>query len=446
MSFKSLKTQILVWFAGVTILILAIFNMAFYYFLEENVKLSIQNTFYDKAVFINNHLLANTPIDKLLKHKKLQAFDIAIVKEKKIIYKKGDVDFEQLIRFIDEKKSFFVFTSRGKLNGLYIFRIYNPYKGAILFHEKDLDTKIDDKLEDIKNILFVLEPILLFLLLFVVSKLVNKMLRSIGRITKIANKISVTDLSQSILQPTSDDEIKQLVDSFNNMLGRLKNEVEMLDRFNSDVSHELKTPLTVIKGEIEITLNKIRKPEYYIKSLKTIEDEASSIQTIVDNLLMLTKYTKANIKQTFTTLSLDSCLLDTIDKYSIQLKEKNIKLHLEKFEPITIEANFQLITTILSNLIDNAIKYTLNNKNIYISLYNEDNNIYFIIKDEGIGIKEEHLPKVIDRFYRVDESRNKKIKGFGLGLSIVKNSVALHGAKIEINSKENIGTTIKIIF
>ena len=444
MKFKSLKTQVLVWFGGVTIVILLIFNVAFYYFLEENVKLNIQNTFYDKAVFINNNLVANTPIEELLKNKKLESFDIAIVKENTIIYKKGNVNFKQLVQYVSSKKSFFVFKQGKNLNGLYIFRIYNPYKGAILFHEKDIDTTINDQLQDVKNILFILEPILLLLLIFAASKLIDKLLKPIANITKTANKISVTDLSQTIKQPLDDDEIKELVDSFNNMIFRLKNEVEILDQFNSDVSHELKTPLTVIKGEIEITLNKIREPQYYIKSLKTIENEAVSIQIIVDNLLMLTKYTKANIKQTFQTVSLDSILLDTINKYNNKLKVKNIKLHLKKFESIVIDANPLLIATIFSNLIDNAIKYTLNDKNIYISLYKND-KIYFIIKDEGIGIPQKQLSKVVDRFYRVDESRNKKIKGFGLGLSIVKNCVELHGAIIKIDSKKDIGTIVKII-
>jgi len=444
LKFKSLKTQVLVWFGGVTIVILLIFNVAFYYFLEENVKLNIQNTFYDKAVFINNNLVANTPIEELLKNKKLESFDIAIVKENTIIYKKGNVNFKQLVQYVSSKKSFFVFKQGKNLNGLYIFRIYNPYKGAILFHEKDIDTTINDQLQDVKNILFILEPILLLLLIFAASKLIDKLLKPIANITKTANKISVTDLSQTIKQPLDDDEIKELVDSFNNMIFRLKNEVEILDQFNSDVSHELKTPLTVIKGEIEITLNKIREPQYYIKSLKTIENEAVSIQIIVDNLLMLTKYTKANIKQTFQTVSLDSILLDTINKYNNKLKVKNIKLHLKKFESIVIDANPLLIATIFSNLIDNAIKYTLNDKNIYISLYKND-KIYFIIKDEGIGIPQKQLSKVVDRFYRVDESRNKKIKGFGLGLSIVKNCVELHGAIIKIDSKKDIGTIVKII-
>ncbi len=444
MKFKSLKTQVLIWFGGVTSVILILFNVAFYHFLEQNIKLSIQNKLYDKAVFINDNIKINTPVEKLLEYKQLESFDIAIIKEKKIIYKKGDVNFKQLTSYISKKESFFVFKQGKSLNGLYVFKISEPFKGAILFYERNINTEINSKLQEIKNTLFVLEPILLLLLIFAASKLVDKILIPISDITKTANKISVTDLSQTITQPLNYDEIEELVDSFNNMIKRLKNGVEHLEQFNSDVSHELKTPLTVIKGEIEITLNKIREPKYYVKSLQTIENEAIQIQTIVDDLLMLTKYTKANIKQTFQTTNLDSILLDTINKYNIQLKEKNIKLHLKKFESIAVEANPLLMATIFSNLIDNAIKYTPNNKNIYISLYKKD-KIYFIIKDEGIGIPKEQLSKVVDRFYRVDESRNKKIKGFGLGLSIVKNSIELHNASIKIDSEKDIGTIVEII-
>ncbi len=445
MKFKSLKTQVLVWFGGATFLILLIFNTAFYYFLEENIKLNIQNTFYDKAVFINNNIVANTPIQELLKDKKLESFDIAIVKNDKIIYQKGGVDFTKLIPFIKDKKSFFVFNENQNLNGLYIFRIYNPYKGAILFYEKKINTKIDNKLADVKNALFIVEPILLFLLIFMANKVVKKLLRTINRITQRANKISVSDLNETILPPVDDDEIKDLVNSFNDMIGRLKTEVNQIEQFNSDVSHELKTPLTVIKGEVEITLNKIREPQYYIKSLQTINKETIVIQEIIENLLILTKYTKANISQTFDTLSLDNILLDTISHYNHQLKVKNIKLHLDKFESILMEANPQLISTIFSNLIDNAIKYSKNDKNIHISLFKKD-KIYFIVKDEGIGIAKDDINKVLDRFYRVDESRNKKVKGFGLGLSIVQNSVELHDATIEITSTQDVGTKITIIF
>jgi len=444
--FKSLKTKVLFWFGAATLLILILFDIAIYYFLEQNTKLTIQNKLYNKAVFINDSLKEKKSVKDLLENKKLKSFDVAIIKEKKIIFRKGNIDFRPLLPFLKEKKSFFVFSEEKVLNGLYIFRITEPFSGAIFFLEQNINKEINKDTQKIKEILIVLEPILFFFLIFIASKLTDKILKSIKKITQTANAIYVTDFSQQIPQPKYDDEIKDLVDSFNQMIQRLKSGVELLEQFNSDVSHELKTPLTVIKGEIELTLNKRREPKYYIESLSTIQSEAIQIQTIVDNLLMLTKYTNENIEQTFTSCSLDSILLETIHKYNKKLQEKNIKLHLEQFESVTMSGNTLLLRTIFSNLIDNAIKYTPKDKNIFIFLYEKEEQIYFLIKDEGIGIAKEQLEKVMNRFYRVDGSRNKKIKGFGLGLSIVKNSVELHNATIKIASTIGKGTKIEIIF
>jgi len=445
LKFKSLKTQVLVWFGGVTTILFLIFNITFYKFLEENIKLTIQNKLYNKSVYINDQLKTGIHIKDLLKDKKVESFEIAIVKDDKIIFKKGHADFPKLATFIKDKKTFFVFTQGDRQNGLFIFKIYEPFHGAILFYERNIDKEINNKLREVKNSLFVSEPILLLFLIFAASKLIDKILKPIKNITKAANAISVTDLSRTIKQPNSDDEIKQLVDAFNKMINRLHNEVEQIEQFNSDVSHELKTPLTVIKGEIEITLNKKRESDYYERTLNIIDKEAYQIQQIIDNLLMLTKYTKSNIQQTFELISLDSLLLTTIENYNIQLKEKGIKINLNILESIDIKGNQQLISIIFSNLIDNAIKYSKNNKDINIQLYKSD-KIYFIIRDEGIGIEKEQLSKVMNRFYRVDESRNKKIKGFGLGLSLVKNSVELHNATIKFESIKDEGTIVKVIF
>ncbi len=444
MKFRSIKTKVLFYFGGITILILILFNLALYHFLEQNTKLSIQNNLYHKAVNINNQILLNSTEKKFLNGKKLESFDMAIIKEGKIIQRKGATNFNSLIKFIDDKKSFFIFNREDTLDGLYILRIKDPFDGAILFYEKDLSSKIAKKLKEIKDILFVLEPILFILLLFMVSKVTDKILQSINRITTTANQIYVTDFSSEIAQPKYDDEIKDLVDSFNQMIKRLKGGVEVLEQFNSDVSHELKTPLTVIKGEIELTLNKKRDENYYINTLQVINSETEQIQSIVDNLLLLTKYTKENIKQTFQEVSIDSILLIVIEKFNIQLKSKNIKLDIKRFESIVSPVNKILITTIFSNLIDNAIKYSLDNTNIKVSLFKKK-KIHFIIEDEGIGISKDNLEKVQDRFYRVDESRNKKIKGFGLGLSIVKNSISLHNGSLKISSKKGIGTRIEVI-
>ncbi|MEA1913988.1 MAG: HAMP domain-containing sensor histidine kinase [Campylobacterota bacterium] len=444
MRFKSLKTTVLVWFGSITFIILMLFNVAIYHFIKENTKLNIQNNFYNKAVYFNKKVISGTPITELIKEKELENVDIAIFKEDKMVFRHGQTNFVQFQKLIAKNESFYVFSREDKLDGLYILKVYTPYKGAILFYEQNIDERIEDKTQEIISILLVLEPLLLFLLIFLASKMINKILRSIKKITDTANKIYVSDLSQEIPQPKYDDEVKALVDSFNNMLDRLRNGVEVLEQFNSDVSHELKTPLTVIKGEIEITLNKQRDSKYYTKSLQTIDNEATQIQMIVDDLLLLTKYTKENIEQTFELIHLDSLLLETINKFNQQLKMKNIKLDIKELQTIEVDANPVLIATIFSNLIDNAIKYSLADTHISVSLY-KDEQIHFVIQDQGIGIAQEQLEKITDRFYRVDSSRNKKIKGFGLGLSIVKNSVKLHDGSIKIDSKQDIGTKIEVV-
>jgi signal transduction histidine kinase len=227
------------------------------------------------------------------------------------------------------------------------------------------------------------------------------------------------------------------------MMGRLEEGVAKIKRFNSDVSHELKTPLTVINGQIELSFKKERDKEYYKNSLENIKLESKKIENLVDELLLLSKYSKDNLKDNFVNCDFNAILLEVLEKYLPIAEEKNIILEIEKFEKTTKKANFALISVIFSNLIDNAIKYTPKYKNIYISLY-QDDKIHFIIKDEGIGIPKDKLSLVTDRFYRVDESRNKKIKGFGLGLSIVKNSVELHGGTLFIDSTKGAGTTLHV--
>jgi signal transduction histidine kinase len=443
--FKSIKTKLLVWFGVFTIIVLALFNVTIYKFLEENTKLSIQNKLYNKASFINKNLLLGIPINELLKDQELANVDVAIVKDEKIIFHKGETNLSQFVSLVKKNESFFVFRQGINLNGLYILTMTNPFKGAILFYEHKIDEKIDNDLKDIKQILFVLEPILLFILIFMASKVIDKVLKSIKKITNTANEIYVSDLTKEIPKAKYSDEIQDLVNAFNKMLKRLKTGVDTLEQFNSDVSHELKTPLTVIRGEIEITLNKPRENEYYQNSLKVIENETKQIQLIVNNLLLLTKYNHDNIKQTFEIIDLDNCVITTLEKFSKQLKEKNIKVDINKLQPLQKEGNLTLLMSVFSNLIDNAIKYSLPNTTITISLFKEEEKINFTIQDQGVGIKSELLDKVTNRFYRADQSRNKRIKGFGLGLSIVKNSIDLHDGSFEIYSEQNKGTMVTVL-
>ncbi len=440
MKFKSLKTRVLVWFGSITIILLLIFSFSFHYFFNKSINLSVETKLYQQASYIHNKLLPKLKESQIIKGDRFSSLQIAIIKDKKIINHTNKFTFSNWNNYINKSGSFFIVDDGEHINGIYNYKFNSPFVGSILIYKES----IDDRAENILSTLLILNPILLILLLLLGNKLIGKVLTPIKSVTSIARNISITNFSRTIPLPKEDNEIKDLVDSFNEMVKRLKDGVGKIDRFNSDVSHELKTPLTVIKGEVEIALKKIREPEYYENSLETIAYEANLIQKIVDDLLLLTKFSKDNIKTTFEVCNLDVILLGTIDKYSQMAKNKNIKLHVDRLESIITEANALLIERIFSNLIDNAIKYTPKNKNIHISLY-KNKDIHFTILDEGIGIPPKHISKITDRFYRIDESRNKKIKGFGIGLSIVKNSVELHNGELSITSKEKEGTTVEVI-
>ncbi len=435
MKFKSLKTRILFWFGSITLFILLIFSFSFYYMFENTTYTSFQSKLYKEAIYVKDSFLNSN--DNIIKKDELISSNIAILKDDNILKKTVNFDFNLIHSFIN-KKSFSLIDNGETILAIYSLKLNDNQK--IIVYEDN----VDDKLEDIVDIMLVIEPLLFLALLFLGNKVIDKILIPINNISKSAKNISINNFSNTIAKHNYDDEISELIDSFNTMILRLQEGVSNLDRFNNDVSHELKTPLTVIKGEIEITLNKLRESEYYIKSLNTIDYEINQIESIIENLLLLTKYSKENIKKTFEMSSLDSLLLDTIYFYDTKLKNKNINLIIDKIESVNMEVNPLLFKTIFSNLIDNAIKYSNFNTQINIGLY-KNNKIVFYIKDQGVGISKDKIPLITNRFYRVDESRNKNIEGFGLGLSIVKNSVDLHNGKLEINSEINFGTTIEVI-
>ncbi len=428
MKYKSLKSRVLFWFGTVTFVILVLFSLTFNYFLNESINANIKNDL--------ENISQQIPYKKTFRN-----VGVAIVKNHKILTKNKAFTLENIDGYLKKNKKFFIVNHPNDddyIDALYIAKYKNR---QILVFKKNIDNKI----EDFQDPLLFLIPLLLIILVFLANTMINKILIPVQNLIKALQDNSVTKLSKPLPVPKDEDEIKELVISFNDMIHRLKEGIGQLDRFNSDVSHELKTPLTVIKGEVEVVLRKPREQYEYIQSLNTISYEADQIEHIVENLLLLTKYSKETIIETFEICHLDAIVLNAIEKYDAAIKNKHLILHIKKLEPMVLKSNPLLLYTIFSNLIDNAVKYTQNGKKINISLYKRG-MIHFIIEDEGIGIAAEELSKITERFYRIDRSRNKTIKGFGLGLSLVKNSVALLEGEMSINSVLGKGTTVHLSF
>jgi signal transduction histidine kinase len=230
------------------------------------------------------------------------------------------------------------------------------------------------------------------------------------------------------------------------MINRLQNSIQKIKQFSSDVSHELKTPLTIIRGEIEIALRKKRSVREYNRVLNSIHEETIKFEGIISDLLLLSRIETQVQQNFFTSIPLFEIVLNKLKNIQNFAENKKIKLKIAKIEPLYIYGIAEFIKRLLMNLIDNAIKYTPEHGTIEIGLEARDNLAVLTVKDSGIGIAEDQFGKIFDRFYRVDQARSSQIPGSGLGLAIVKHICTIHQADIQIKSKPGKGTTFIIRF
>lgn len=218
--------------------------------------------------------------------------------------------------------------------------------------------------------------------------------------------------------------------------------------FVANASHELATPLTAIKGFAETLLDgAMEDPKLGTKFLNIIHTEAERMQRLINELLQLAKLNSQEYGQQIKLEPTDLApLLHKVKQYlDSNAEEKNITVTVDtRNEPILIMANQDWMKQILINLLDNAIKYTLPTGNITLACYQENNKAILIVKDSGIGIPAIDLPLIFDRFYRVDKARTRSAGGTGLGLTIVKFIIEIHGGEIDVQSTVHKGTTFTI--
>lgn len=245
------------------------------------------------------------------------------------------------------------------------------------------------------------------------------------------------------LEYKSNDEIGQLARSFTNMTIDLAKADAMQKQFITDVSHDLQTPLQQMKGYATIIREGGISDEEKANYLRIIERETERLSNLSRQLLVLTSLDAKQHNEAATTFSLNKQIKDIVMRFRWQLEKKNITLTV-KIDEVMVEGVESLLEQLWENVLSNAIKYTMPGGTIALMLDDTDRDVVFTIVDDGIGIPEEKLPKVFDRFYRVDDARGTNIEGTGLGLAIVKDIVELHGGTIDIESDVKQGTKVTI--
>lgn len=269
---------------------------------------------------------------------------------------------------------------------------------------------------------------------------------SIRNKKKLNVKKSTQEKTYRVLLNYIKNEDDQIIVTVQNIT-KIENNEKLRKEFISSASHELKTPITIISGFVEtIKLGHVKDKEQLDSFLTIIENETKRLTSLTNNLLKLSNSENSlkEKKEKFQ-LNLKETGEQVIATFSKVAEKKNINIvsNIEDFT-ITSSISDEWLRVVLGNLIDNGIKYSQNDKNIYIDIENKNNKLIISVKDEGIGIDKSEIKHIFRRFYRVDKSRNRKIDGNGLGLSIVKNLVNKVNGKIKVDSEPGVGTKFVI--
>ncbi|GCE07717.1 sensor histidine kinase [Dictyobacter aurantiacus] len=261
------------------------------------------------------------------------------------------------------------------------------------------------------------------------------------RLAETASKIQAGDLHQRVPVPSVRDEMQYLALTLNKMLDSLDESFSRQRRFVADASHELRTPVTVIRNKADIALRKSRTPQEYTIVLQSISAETERLSQLISDLLALARGDEGQAQFERETVHLDT-LIEAVAANAEELAHKrDICLSVQTLPPVTLLGDEARLIQMILNLLDNAIRYTNPGGSVQVGLLTNSSEVQFIVQDTGIGIAPEHLPHIFERFYRVDPSRTRtEGSGTGLGLSIVEWIVRKHEGSIEVSSQVGQGS------
>ncbi|EEM81401.1 hypothetical protein bthur0011_45470 [Bacillus thuringiensis serovar huazhongensis BGSC 4BD1] len=376
------------------------------------------NQIYKNSIFLDN--IKEFQTDLLLKESKHIQYAIQTMD-----YEKNDIKYKLLIKLIKEKG--------GSVTYIYAMASLQPVDEAV------------QMVQDYYIYIIAFVVVLIFLASFYYSKQIAKPLLKINDTTK---KIAHLDFTEKI-PITSKDEIGDLSKNINVLSNKLHSHIGQLEEdiekerklektrkeFISGVSHELKTPLSIMKSCISILKDGVaeHKKEYYFQAM---EREVDKMDTLILDMLELAKFESGTYKMKKDSFYIDTVIEDICEHLSVEIEKKELHVHINicSFEVI---ANQGRIEQVIVNFITNAIRYTPNKEDIIISTIDEKDRIKVCIENKGTHIEEEQLDKIWDRFYRVDTARQRSQGGTGLGLAISKNILELHDAEYGVKNTEN---------
>ncbi|MAT38275.1 MAG: hypothetical protein CL946_01585 [Ectothiorhodospiraceae bacterium] len=243
-------------------------------------------------------------------------------------------------------------------------------------------------------------------------------------------------LSTAILE----EEFQDKISSIRSSVDKMHEAYEQIQHFSVSASHELRTPLTIIRGEIELALRHPKSTEQYQEILGSLLEEVIRLSRIIDDLLLVAKSQIGQVNMEDHEIDLRAFIEEFADEAEMFTTQSNVSFTIERIEDAHIRGDALRLRRVLLNLVDNAVKYNVENGSVIVSLFTEEDDAIISIRDTGIGIPKAEQAKVFERFYRVDKEHSRSLGGTGLGLYIVRWIIETHGGAITLFSEEGKGS------
>ena len=463
MAFKSIRSRLTAWYVTLLAIILILFSVLLNYFLAKRLHESVDNSLTVSATVVATSAtmrLGNSPLpglnqlfEQFMNQGNLNKFYRIYDGSGNVGSRSKNISASQFplsqpayADALEGKNSYETFTVGGQ-QPIRVITMPILFEGKLI-NLVQVGTSLEAVQETLRNLkifLFTAVPSVLILAALFARFMARRALKPISRIIDTAREIGQgQELSKRIPVLKIKDELGQLALTFNEMMNRLENSFAQMRQFSSDASHELRTPLTVLKGQNELILSKQRKPEEYQEVISSNLEEINYMSKVLEDLFVLSKSDENQVNLDYKPVDLRALVEEVCKHAEILAEEKNIKIIIAFLEPIEIKGDEVRLRQMVWNVLQNGIKYTQQGGELKISLQNEGDFALLTIQDTGIGIPEEDLPLIFNRFYRVDKARTRDEGGSGLGLSICRQIAEAHKGKIEVESKLDVGTHFKI--
>ena len=272
----------------------------------------------------------------------------------------------------------------------------------------------------------------------------RRALAPVGEITRTAEQITSRNLTERLPEAKTGDELEALSIALNRMIGRIEHSFRHINRFTADASHELRTPLTVLRGELEAIAQRTNLPLDVRETIGSALEETERLSKIVESLMAISRLDAGEALMTRERFDLAELVTGTADQMRLLAEDKQIDLNCVASGIVEVEGDPHRLKQIVVNLVDNAIKYTSDGGKVQISIRAVNGTARLEVSDSGVGIPDDALTHVFERFYRVDKARSRQMGGAGLGLSIVKSICEAHGGRISVESSDGMGSRFTV--